>query len=104
MDEENKNNLWQNRIEEEMEKLKAIVAESTTSPENLVRYQQIDLHMIFDIKLGENFRRKYRLVAGGHNTKASGSIKYSSMVLQGSVRICLLIAALNALDIQSADI
>ena len=29
-------------------------------------YQKVNCHMIFDIKLGENFRRKARLVAGGH--------------------------------------
>jgi hypothetical protein len=28
-------------------------------------YQEIKCHMIFDIKLGENLRRKARYVAGG---------------------------------------
>ena len=32
-------------------------------------YQQIHCHMIFDVKMGENFRRKARMVAGGHRTK-----------------------------------
>ena len=82
----------------------AAVSESTMSPENLVGYQEIYLHMIFDIKLGENFRRKTRLVAGGHNTKAFSSIAYSLAVLRYSVRMCLLITALNDLDIQSGDI
>ena len=80
------------------------VAESTTSTENLVGYQEIDLHMTFDVKLAENFRRKARLVAGGHKKKALSSITYSLVVLQDSMRICLLIAALNNLYIQSADI
>ena len=35
-----------------------------TSPKNLVQYQEIDLHIILDIKLGENFRSKSRLVTG----------------------------------------
>ena len=30
--------------------------------------QQIKLHMIFDIKLGKNFRRKARLAGEGHTT------------------------------------
>ena len=47
-----------------MEKVKYAVAESTTSPENLVRYQEIDLHIIFYTKLGKNFRLKSRLFAG----------------------------------------
>ena len=32
-------------------------------------YQHIKFHMIFDIKLGKNFRIKARLVGGGHKTK-----------------------------------
>ena len=32
-------------------------------------YQQSMCHLIFDVKLGENFRRKARFVAGGHTTK-----------------------------------
>ena len=80
-----------------MKKVKAEVAELITSPENLVGYQEID----FDIKLGENFSRKDRLVAGGHKKKAPSSITYSSVVLQYSVCIYLLIVELDHLDIQS---
>ena len=87
-----------------MMKVRAAVAEFTTLPENLVGYQEIDLHMVFDIKLGENFRRKARMMAGGHKTKPPNSVTYSSVVSRDSVRICLLIAALNELDLQSADI
>ena len=98
--EENNNYLWQKSIEEEMEKVKASVAELITSPENLVGYQEID----FDIKLGENFSRKDRLVAGGHKKKAPSSITYSSVVSRYSVRMYLLIVELKNLDIQSAYI
>ena len=104
IDEENNNKLWTIGIQEEMKKVRAAVTESTIPPEDLVGYQEIDLHMIFDIKLGENFRRKARMVAGGHKTKPPNSVTYSSVVSRDSVRICLLIAALNELDIQSADI
>ena len=31
-------------------------------------YQQVKCHMIFDFKMGENFRRKSGMVAGGHTT------------------------------------
>ena len=55
--------------------------------------------MIFDVKLGENFRCKVRLVGGGHTTTAPDSITYSSVVSRDSVRIALTIAALNDLDI-----
>ena len=43
-------------------------------------YQEIKFHMIFDIKLGENFRRKARLVGGRHTTHVPASITYSSVV------------------------
>ena len=55
--------------------------------------------MIFDIKMNENFRRKARMVAGGHMTETPTSITYSSVVSCDSVRILLTIAALNGLDV-----
>ena len=60
--------------------------------------------MIFDVKLGENFRRKERLVGGGHTTTAPASITYSSVVSRESIRIALTIIALNDLDILACDI
>ena len=69
-----------------------------------IGYQQIKCHMIFDVKLGENFRRKARLVGGGHTTTAPASITYSSVVSRDSVRIALTIAALNDLEILACDI
>ena len=39
-----------------------------------IGYQHIKCHMIFDVKLGENFRRKARLVDGGHTKTAPASI------------------------------
>ena len=87
-----------------MEKVKTAVSESKTSTENLFRYQEIDLYTIFDIKLGENLRRKDRLSTGPHKTKAPSSITYSQVVFQDSVRICLMVATLKNLYLQSADI
>ena len=60
--------------------------------------------MIFYIKIGKNFRRKDSLVAGGHKKKSLSSITYSSVVLQDSGCICLMILALKNLDIQSVNI
>ena len=67
-------------------------------------YQQIKCHMIFDIKLGENFRRKAQLVGGGHTTTSPSSITFLSVVSRDSVRIALNIAALNELDVLACDI
>eukprot|EP00980_Cylindrotheca_fusiformis_P018127 scaffold5838_cov169-Cylindrotheca_fusiformis.AAC.1 len=53
--------------------------------DQLVGYQKIKCHMIFDVKLGENFRRKARLVAaGGHVTEVPSSMTYSSVVSRDS--------------------
>ena len=55
-------------------------------------YQHTKCHMIVDIKIGENFRRKARLVGGGHTTTAPSSITFLSVVSSDSVRIALTIA------------
>ena len=60
--------------------------------------------MIFDIKLGKNFRRKERLLGGGHTTTAPYLITCSSVVSRDSVRIALTIAELNELHILACDI
>ena len=39
-------------------------------------YQEVKCHMIFDVNLGENFRRKVRMVAGGHTTTAPSLLTY----------------------------
>ena len=67
-------------------------------------YQYVDCHMIFDIKMGENFRRKARMVAGGHQTVTPAALTYASVVSRDSVRICLTIAALNGLKVLACDI
>ncbi len=64
--------------------------------------QCIPFHMIFDIKC--DFTRKARFVAGGHLTDAPAQLTYSSVVTWESIHIGFLIAALNGLDILSADV
>ncbi len=59
--------------------------------------------MIFDVKM-EDFRRKARLVAGGHMTDVPPTIMYASVVSCKTVRIALTMAALNALKVMAADI
>ena len=64
----------------------------------------IDCHMIFDVNLGENYRRKSRLVPGSHQIEVPTSIKYSSVVYLDLVSICLLISALNDLKVLTFNI
>ena len=60
--------------------------------------------MVFDVKMGENFRRKAQFVVGGHTTETPSTLTYSSVVSRDSVRIILLVAALNGLNIMACDI
>ena len=46
-----------------MDKVRIAFTKYDGDPSQLVGYQEIFTHMIFDIKLSENFRRKARLVA-----------------------------------------
>jgi hypothetical protein len=67
-------------------------------------FQQMRCHMVYDIKM-DIFQRKARLVAGGHMTEAtSATMTYASVVSRESVRIALTLAALNDLEVKTADI
>ena len=67
LDKENGNTLWADAIATEMKNVKVafkILDDGEMAPRD---HQFVKCHMIFDIKM-ENFRRKARLVAGGHMT------------------------------------
>jgi hypothetical protein len=55
--------------------------------------------MVFDIKM-EDFQRKACLVAGAHKTKAPPTITYASVFSCETVRLALIIAALNYLKVK----
>ena len=69
IDRENGNRLFTDAISEEIVKVRGAIEECTKLPDELVGYKEIGLHMIFDIKIGEIFHRKARMVASGHMTK-----------------------------------
>ena len=105
LDLENGNTLWWDAIIKEMKNVRpAFRVFEGTEKDILPGYQKINCHWIFDIKLGENFRRKARLVGGGHTTVTPAAMTYSSVVSRDSVRIALTIAALNGLDVMACDI
>ena len=103
---ENGNTLWWDAILKEMKNVRPAFEAWEGSKEDLPPgYQEIRCHIIFDIKMGENFRRKARFVAGGHTTEVPDSlITYASVVSRDSVRIALTIAALNDLKVMACDI
>ena len=55
--------------------------------------------MAFDIK--KDFRQKARLVTGSHRTKAPATIIYASVESRETVRIALMFATLNDLEVKS---
>ena len=86
-DAENGNTLWWDAILKEMRNVRPAFENWEGSKEDLPPgYQEIKCHIIFDIKMGENFRRKARFVAGGHTTEVPDNlITYSSVVSRDSV-------------------
>ena len=105
LDQENGDTQWWDAICKEMWNIRpAFEVWEKDIDEIPIGYQKICCHMIFDVKLGENFRRKARFVARGHTTKMPTSLTYSSAVSRDSVHIILLIAALNDLKVMTCDI
>ncbi len=95
--------FWADAIAKEMKNVRVafeILPDGQAAP---IGYQHIRCHMVFDIKM-EDFKRKARLVAGGHMTEAPPTLTYASVVSRETVRIALLTAALNNLDVWAADV
>ena len=105
MDEQSGDTLWWDAICKEMRNVRPAFEVLEGKLETIPKYYQfMRCHMIFDVKFRENFRRKARLVAGGHMTDTPNTLTYSSVVSRDSVRIALTIAALNELSVMACDI
>ena len=66
-------------------------------------YNKIKVHhLVFDVKY--DLRRKARLVAGGHVTPPTYDNAYSGIASLRNIRICLLLAKLNGLEMCAADV
>ena len=63
MDKENGDALWQDALKKEMDNVRIAFQTIEHESEIPVRSQHMDCHMVFDVKLESNFRRKCRLVA-----------------------------------------
>jgi hypothetical protein len=59
--------------------------------------------MVFDVKM-EDFHCKAQFIAGGHMTETPATNTYANVVSQESVHITLTLAALNNLEVLTADI
>lgn len=104
IDRENGNSLWQDAVRKEMAKVRVAFEIMHDGMEPPPTFQEMRCHLVFDVKM-EDFQRKARLVAGGHmTTVTSATVTYASVVSRESVRIALTIAALNDLEVKTADI
>jgi hypothetical protein len=99
---ENGNTFWYDAIQKEIKNVLCAFKFLPEGEQPPIGYKKIPCHMVFDIKM--DFTRKARFVAGGHTTDPPATLTYSSVVSRDSVRIAFLIAALNDLNILSADI
>ena len=103
LDKMNGNNYWEASIAKEMKDVRVafrILNEGETVP---IGYSFVRCHMIFDVKM-EDFRRKARLVAGGHMTETPATMTYASVVSRETVRLALKLAALNDLEVKCSDV
>ena len=67
-----------------------------------LRWSRVTGHIIFDCKM--DMTRKSRWVLDGHKTPEPLHSTYDDVVSQESVRIAIIYAALNDLDVTCADI
>ena len=104
IDRANGDTLWWDAICKEMVNVRPAFEKWEGRDKMPPGYQKIKCHFIFDVKMGENFRRKARLVANGNETETPPALTYSSVVSRDSIRIALLIASLNELKLLACDI
>ena len=104
IDKENGNTLWADALKKEMDVVRKAFKVLEDGKKVPPGYQFMDCHLVFDVKLEDNFRRKVRLVAGGHQLDQPQVITYSSVVSRESVRIALTMAALHDVQVKTSDI
>ena len=69
----------------------------------MIGFQRVNCHMVFDVKM-EYFRRKVRLVAGGHLINTPVTITYAILVSLDTVIIALTISAFDNFPVKVANI
>lgn len=102
IDIETSTDLWAKGMEKEVKTVLPaleILDEGASVPPG---FSKIDLMTVFDVKM--DLTRKARICARGDQTDPPLSVTYASVVSRESIRIGLLLAALNDLNVLSADI
>ncbi len=95
--------MWADAIKKEIKNVCVAFKPLKNGIQSQNRYQFVQCHMIFDVKMG-NFHMKARLVTGGHMMDVPPTTTYASVVSCETICIALTIAALNALRVMATDI
>ena len=98
----NGNTMWRDALKKEMYNVGVafeILDEGAHTPHG---WKRVTGHLVWDVKM--DFTRKARWVLDGHKTPDPIGSTYAGVISRESVRIVLTYAALNDLDVFSADI
>ena len=87
-----------------LEKLDGITLNETRKGKTRLGYENINVHIIFDISMDGRLSTKSILVAEGHTTTSPQYMTYSSVVTTKSVSIAFIIDPSNDLEIFTCDI
>jgi hypothetical protein len=103
LDNRNGNTKWTDAIKEEMDSLQKFnTFKDVGKVPFLADHKKIVVHFVFAVK--DDLSHRARLVAGGHLTDPTTDGTYSSVVSFCSMRIAIVAAELNNLDIMVGDV
>jgi len=102
LDKENGNMLWIDAFCKELDAIMIAFEVQYEEVKHIPGYKQIPGHIVWDVKM--DFTHKACYVAGGHQTNPPKVLTCSSVVSRESVRIALLLAGLNDLEVWLMDI
>lgn len=102
LDIQNGNDLWRKLIEKEMKNVMVAFEIMEDDDQLEPGRKPVECYMVFVCKM--DFTRKARFVANGSKTPDLDTSGYAGVVSRETVRIALTYAALNGLDIMTADI
>jgi hypothetical protein len=104
LDATNGNKRWQISMDTEVEQIDEYdtfrdLGKGRPPPRD---HQKIRVHFVYDVK--HDLRLKSRLVAEGNLTAPPKDSVYSGVVTLRSLRLCMLLAELNGLKVEAADV
>ena len=99
----NGNILWADAKFKEMKNVRVTFKKLPDGRSVAISNKFLQCNMVFDMKM-EHYRGKAQLVAGGDMTEGQATYTYASVVSRETVRIALMIAALDDFEVSLGDI